>query len=120
MVLGTAFSDQADVLVAETNFSAAGTFTPRALPARTLPTGVAVLCRVAIQRTDPRIPKGDAGVRSPGWSVLLNQREIPDMPRKGDEIAITEGPELGSYLVMSIEESGFSRYWTVHVRKVPA
>lgn len=67
-------------------------------------------------RTDPKIPLGIAGARNPGWTVLVKRSEIPDAPRSGDEIEITEGRWLGSYIVMTPAELPFSPYWRFQVR----
>lgn len=116
MVLGTAFTDQAEVLGADPNFSVSGTFTPRATPARTLPTGVAVPCRFVVIRTDPKIVAVGPGGRSPGILVIGKRSEILDAPREGDEIALTEGRWAGSYIVQTLQESHFSPYWRMQVR----
>jgi hypothetical protein len=110
------FSDAIDVLATDPSFSVAGTFVPTVLPARTLPTGVPVPCRVIINRSDVEVGIGGrTRARNPGWLVLLRQSDIPDAPRDGDQLVVSEGPWLGTYKVHAIRETHFGPTWTVEV-----
>jgi hypothetical protein len=111
----TTFSDAIDVLVTENTFSVAGTFTPVALPARSLPTGVAVPCSLIIARTDSLLNLGKVNARNPAWFVTLNAREIPDKPREDDQIIVSEGPWAGTYQVHTVSEDSFSPSWRCDV-----
>lgn len=102
-----------DVLAADPNFSAAGTFVPDASGGSPLP------CRLVIQRRDPTVRVGHGpGAQAPAWCATIRKSDVPVRPRSGDRLDVTDGPWAGTYRVHRTLEDSFAPAWDLEIGRV--